>query len=213
MELNSFQLKCIAVITMAIDHTGAVLFPQILLFRYVGRLAFPVFCFLLTEGFFHTRNVKKYMFRLGVFAIISEVPYDLAFRKSILEFTHQNVFFTLLIGVIMMYALERSSEWPVKVVVVILSMWFASWICSDYSFKGILLIAIYYFLRDNKMGKFGVGALWNFMWNSTIQMYGALASIPIALYNGEKGRSVKYFFYLFYPLHLSALYAVSVLLF
>ena len=212
MELNSFQLKCIAVITMIVDHTGAVLFPHILLFRYVGRLAFPIFCFLLTEGFFHTRDVRKYMFRLGIFAIISEIPYDLAFRGTVLEFTHQNVFFTLLIGVIMMYALEKSSEWPVKAVEVILSMWFASWICSDYSLKGILLIAIYYFLRDNKVGKFGIGALWNFLWNSTIQMYGALASIPIALYNREKGRSMKYFFYLFYPLHLLVLYAVSVLL-
>jgi len=212
MELNSFQLKCIAVITMIVDHTGAVLFPHILLFRYVGRLAFPIFCFLLTEGFFHPRDVRKYMFRLGIFAIVSEIPYDLAFRGTVLEFTHQNVFFTLLIGVIMMYALEKSSEWPVKAVEVILSMWFVSWICSDYSLKGILLIAIYYFLRDNKVGKFGIGALWNFLWNSTIQMYGALASIPIALYNGEKGRSMKYFFYLFYPLHLLVLYAVSVLL-
>lgn len=212
MELNSFQLKCIAVITMAVDHTGAVLFPHILLFRYVGRLAFPIFCFLLTEGFFHTGDVKKYMYRLGIFAIISEIPYDLAFRKTVLEYTHQNVFFTLLIGMLMMYALERSSEWPVQALEVILCMWLASWMRTDYSFKGILLIAVYYFFRDKKTGKFVLGAFWNFVWGSATQMYGALASIPIALYNGEKGQSVKYFFYLFYPLHLLALYGLSVLL-
>ena len=114
MGLNSFQLKCIAVITMIIDHTGAVLFPGELVFRYIGRISFPIFCFLLVEGFFHTRDMRKYMLRLGVFAVLSEIPYDLAFRGTMLEFSHQNVFFSLLIGVMMMYALEKSSEWPIK---------------------------------------------------------------------------------------------------
>lgn len=102
MGLNSFQLKCIAVITMIIDHTGAVLFPDNMTLRYIGRIAFPIFCFLLVEGFFHTRDVRKYMLRLGMFAVISEIPYDLAFRDTVIEFEHQNVFFTLFIGVVMM---------------------------------------------------------------------------------------------------------------
>ena len=99
MGINSFQLKWIAVITMIIDHTGAVLFPDDMVFRYIGRIAFPIFCFLLVEGFFHTRDVRKYMLRLGLFALISEIPYDLAFRDTVLEFEHQNVFFALLLGV------------------------------------------------------------------------------------------------------------------
>ena len=85
MGLNSFQLKCIAVITMIIDHTGAVLFPGELMFRYIGRISFPIFCFLLTEGFFHTKDVRKYMLRLGIFAVVSEIPYDLAFRGTVLD--------------------------------------------------------------------------------------------------------------------------------
>ena len=123
MGLNSFQLKCIAVITMIIDHTGAVLFPGELVFRYIGRISFPIFCFLLVEGFFHTRDMRKYMLRLGVFAVLSEIPYDLAFRGTMLEFSHQNVFFSLLIGVMMMYALEKSSEWPIKMKEMLLAMW------------------------------------------------------------------------------------------
>lgn len=195
--------------TMAIDHTGAVLFPGIWLFRYIGRIAFPIFAFLLVEGFFHTRDIRKYMLRLGVFAILSEIPYDLTFRGELLEFQHQNVFITLLIGVIMMYAIEKSGEWPAKITEVLLAMWAATLLCSDYRFKGILLIAIYYFFRKGKWEKFVLGAGWNFAWNWRIQGYGAVSSIFIAMYNGEKGRSLKYFFYLFYPLHLLVLYGIA----
>ena len=208
MGLNSLQLKCIAVITMIIDHTGAVLFPGELMFRYIGRISFPIFCFLLTEGFFHTKDVRKYMLRLGIFAVVSEIPYDLAFRGTVLEFEHQNVFFTLFMGVVMMYALEKSGEWQVKAVEVFLAMWAADLLCSDYRFKGILLIAVYYFFRERRWIKHGAGAAWNLLWGQ-IQMYGALATVPLAFYNGEKGPSMKYFFYLFYPVHLLALYVIS----
>lgn len=208
MGLNSFQLKWIAVITMIIDHTGAVLFPGNMVFRYIGRIAFPIFCFLLVEGFFHTRDVRKYMLRLGIFALISEIPYDLAFRDTAFEFEHQNVFFTLLVGVLMMYALEQSREWPVKVTEVLLAMWAADLLCADYRFKGILLIAVYYFFRRYRWEKHAAGAVWNLLWNGNVQMYGAVATIFLVFYNGEKGASMKYFFYLFYPLHLLVLYGI-----
>lgn len=207
MGFNSFQLKCIAVVTMIIDHTGAIFFPENMVLRYIGRIAFPIFCFLLVEGFFHTRDVRKYIFRLGVFALLSEVPYDLAFRNTALEFERQNVFFSLLIGVIMMYALEKTGEWPVKVIEVFLAMWFANFLGADYRFKGILLIAIYYFLREYGWKKHAAGALWNLIWGP-VQAYGMSATVFLFLYNGEKGPSMKYFFYLFYPLHLLALFGI-----
>ncbi|MCI8708931.1 MAG: hypothetical protein HFG99_11175 [Dorea sp.] len=209
MKLDSFQLKCIAILTMFIDHMGAVFFPGELMFRYIGRIAFPIFAFLLVEGYFHTRDVRRYMLRLGLFAVISEIPYDLAFRETILEFEHQNVFFTLFIGVAMMYALEKSPQWQAKAAEVLLAMWAASLLCSDYRYKGILLIAVYYFLRGRKREEFVLGAGWNFLWNWEIQGYGALASVPIAMYSGQRGRSMKYFFYLFYPLHLAVFYGVA----
>jgi TraX protein. len=207
MGLNSFQLKCIAVLTMIIDHTGAVLFPGDLVFRYIGRISFPIFCFLLVEGFSHTRDMRKYMLRLGVFAVISEIPYDLAFRDTVLEFGHQNVFFSLFIGVVMMYALEKNAEWPIKVTEVLLAMWVAVFLRTDYGFKGILLISNYYFLRRYRWRKHVAGAVWNLLWNQ-IQRYGVFATVFLVLYNGEKGPSMKYFFYLFYPLHLLVLYAI-----
>ncbi len=194
---------------MFIDHMGAVFFPGELMFRYIGRIAFPIFAFLLVEGYFHTRDVRRYMLRLGLFAVISEIPYDLAFRETILEFEHQNVFFTLFIGVAMMYALEKSPQWQAKAAEVLLAMWAASLLCSDYRYKGILLIAVYYFLRGRKREEFVLGAGWNFLWNWEIQGYGALASVPIAMYSGQRGRSMKYFFYLFYPLPLAVFYGVA----
>lgn len=208
-RLNSFQLKWIAIITMVIDHVGAVLYPQYRILRCIGRLSFPVFCFLLTEGFFHTKNVEKYMVRLGLFAILSEIPYDLAFRGNLLDFERQNVFFTLFIGLALMYAMQKSCETWIKVVEVLLAMWIASTLHTDYNLKGILLISIFFFTRNSSCLRFLGNIVWNFMWGISIQNYGGLASIPIALYNGEKGPSMKYFFYVFYPAHLLLLYGIS----
>lgn len=209
LGLTSFQLKCIAILTMVIDHTGAVLFPGQMLFRYIGRIAFPVFAFLLTEGFFHTRDVRNYMMRLGMFALLSEVPYDLAFRNTLLEFSHQNVFFTLFIGLAMMYAMEKSPGWAAKIPEALLAMWAAELLCSDYGCRGILLILVFYLLRGSGAPMLLLGVGWNLIFNRSVQMYGALAMIPVAMYNGERGPSMKYFFYVFYPAHLLLLYAAA----
>lgn len=207
--ITSYQLKWIAIVTMVIDHAGAILYPSEIMFRYIGRLAFPIFCFLLVEGFYHTHDIIKYMTRLGVFALVSEIPYDLAFKGTVLEFTHQNVFFTLLLGVIMMYVLEKGGEWPEKAIEIMLVMWVAEYLHTDYSFRGILLIFIFYQLRRFKWTKLACGAAWNMIWNRSIQGVGAFAMIPIAMYNGCRGRKMKYFFYIFYPAHLLILFVIS----
>lgn len=207
--LTTFQLKCIAIISMVVDHTGAVLFPGSLLFRYIGRIAFPIFCFLLVEGFLHTRDIHRYMARLLIFAFVSEIPYDLAFRGTFLEFGHQNVFFTLFLGVVLMYVLQKAAEWPVKAIEVLLVMWLAEVLKTDYGSQGILLIAAFFLLHDRLWMKLATGTAWCFIWNGAVQKYGALAMVPIALYNGERGRNMKYFFYAFYPLHLLLLYGIA----
>ena len=209
--MNSFQLKCIAIVTMLIDHIGAILFPTMIGFRIIGRLSFPIFCFLLVEGFHHTRDVKKYMVRLGVFALISEIPYDLAFRNVFIEFQRQNVFFTLLLGVGLMYVLQRTNRMYIKVCYILLAMWAALAAGMSYDYRGILLIMIYYYFRNNQTAKLVLGSAWNFLWTG-VQQFGALAGIPIALYNGEKGKSMKYMFYVFYPVHLLILYFISSIL-
>lgn len=207
--LSGFQLKCIAILSMALDHTGAVLFPQEIWLRCAGRLAFPIFCFLIVEGFVHTHDVYRYMARLGVFALISEIPYDLAFRGVCLEFAYQNVFFTLLIGIAMMKLLSVTRLWPEKAAILILAMWLAVVLRTDYNFRGILLIFMLYVFREQKFLAAAAGSLWNLLYTGTIQRYGVFSAVPMLLYNGKPGRRMKYFFYIFYPAHLLILYGIS----
>ena len=176
---DSFSLKSIAILCMAVDHTGRILFPGEESWTCVGRLAFPIFAFLLTEGFFHTRDIYRYLVRLGIFAILSEIPFDLAFFQTCWYPQRQTVFFTLFISVALMAVLE-----------------------TDYGFRGVLLVLVFYVGRMRPFAGLALAGLWNFLWQSSVQRFGALAVIPIGLYNGKKGRSLKYFFYVFYPAHL-----------
>lgn len=207
--LDGYTLKWIAIITMLIDHTGAIVFPQYRILRCIGRISFPIFCFLLVEGFFHTRDVEKYLTRLGVFALVSEIPYDLAFRRNILDIEKQNVFFTLFIGLFLLYAMQKSCEYYIWIIEILLAMWFALFLRTDYNLKGIVLICIFYFVRDVWWGPMAGSVIWSFMWKRGIQNYAGVSGAILALYNGERGASMKYFFYLFYPAHLSLLYWIS----
>lgn len=210
MVFSSFQLKWIAIITMLIDHVGAVLFPFEIWFRVVGRIAFPIFCFLIVEGFFHTRDVRRYMLRLGIFALISEVPYDLAFSGVALADSRQNVFFTLLLGVVLMYLLEQTESIPIKVGEILLIIYAADFLRTDYSGRGIILILVYYFFREKRVLSVGAGAAWNLLYGwGQVQCYGVLAAPFLALYNGRRGPKIKYFFYVFYPAHLMVLYVLQ----
>ena len=102
LGLTSNQLKIIALVAMTCDHVGKELLPQCQILQIIGRLAFPIFAYTLVEGFMHTHDVKKYLMRLGILALLSEIPFDLAFNGTILEFGHQNVFFTLFLGILML---------------------------------------------------------------------------------------------------------------
>lgn len=208
-SLTSFQLKLLAILSMLADHAGVILFPEYPAFRYIGRLAFPIFCFLLTEGYLHTRDVKRYLLRLGIFALISELPFDLALYGGKDLLSHQNVFFTLFLGLGMLVILDRERDAVIRIGTILLVMWAAQLLRTDYGAMGILLIAIFWLYREKKAWRLALGAGWNFLWSSAIQYAGALAMLPLALYRGEKGRSMKYFFYLFYPAHLLILYGIA----
>lgn len=210
MGLSTFQLKWIAIITMLIDHVGAVLFPYEMGFRIVGRIAFPIFCFLIVEGFSHTKDVRRYMLRLGIFALISELPYDLAFHGEFTFSEGQNVFFTLLFGVFMMYLLSMDNGIPVKILVVFSVFVLAEVLNTDYSGRGILLILIYYLFREKKVIGLPAGALWNLSYGwGMIQCFGVFATPFLVFYNGKRGPKIKYFFYVFYPAHLFVLYLLK----
>ena len=207
MGLSTFQLKWIAIITMLIDHIGAVLFPYELGYRIIGRIAFPIFCFLIVEGFSHTRDVRRYMVRLGIFALISELPYDLAFHGEMVYAEGQNVFFTLFLGVLMMYMMSLCSAVPLKAMAAVSIAVLAEVLSTDYSARGILLILIYYTFREKRAIGLPAGALWNFSYGwGMVQCCGVLAAPFLAFYNGKRGPKIKYFFYVFYPAHLLVLY-------
>ncbi|MBP1755757.1 MAG: putative rane protein [Firmicutes bacterium] len=223
--MNSYHLKLIAIVTMLIDHVGAVFVPSntmlYLVMRSIGRLAFPIFVFLLVEGFHHTSNVKKYLLRLGAFAFLSEIPFDLAFYGKILEFTHQNIFFTLFLGLSCMYLMSEVEKAYGKNIIImnllnaLLTLVFsivAYFMKTDYGYAGILLIVGFYLFRGSKILLtftllFVSGYLLKY-----INVLATLAMVPIAFYNGKKGKSIKYAFYIFYPEHLLVLAMIKLML-
>lgn len=224
--ISSSTLKMIAMLSMLTDHVAYVLLGPFLtvegiypvyqfLRGVIGRLAFPVYCFLLVEGFERTKNKGKYAGRLFVFALLSEIPFDLAFYGHPFEGKGQNVFFTLLLGLFTMWGISLLEErgrnvrllWIMKVMPVLAACMIAGLIGCDYGAKGIFAIVLLYVFRKNKIQQIVAGCV-AFWWEYTA----ALAFIPVAFYRGKKGLNIKYFFYAFYPLHLLALYGIQKLL-
>ena len=211
MVFTSFTLKLIAVITMLIDHIGAALLPQYFFLRVIGRLSFPIYCFLLVEGFYHTRDIKKYLSRMGLFAVISEVPFDLAFHDMVWCLEYQNVFFTLFLGLLMVYLLSRYLHVVAQLFIVSGACLLAYVIHCDYSYMGILLILFFYLFRTDRLLQCASVFLLNATSFSSVQWVGGLALLPIQLYNGKPGKyRWKFFFYLFYPVHLFIIYLIKI---
>lgn len=209
--INAFTLKMIAIVAMLIDHVGAILFPWVEVLRIIGRIAFPIFAFTLVEGFFHTRDVKKYMLRLGILALVSEIPFDLAFFGVPFAFIHQNVFFTLFLGILMLYLVVSTPKDFRRVLSVLAVILIADYLHTDYGSWGILMILCYYVFREKKWLQYGGIAAINIFAMGYSQVYAPLALVPIALYNGKEGLKSKTFFYGFYPVHLIILYLISLI--
>lgn len=219
--LSGSTLKLIAIITMLIDHIGAGIIEQMpgfftnttlywtdTILRLIGRIAFPIFCFLLVEGFLHTSNMKKYASRLFLFALISEVPFDLAFKRQIFETSSQNVFFTLFIGLLTLIAIKHFEKNKVLIVISVFAGILAAQLLStDYKGLGIVFILLLYVFRKNMKIRNIVCSL--VILTNLFEITAPLAFIPISLYNGERGFKMKYFFYVFYPAHLLLLYAIA----
>lgn len=238
--LNGSTLKTIAMITMMIDHIGAFLllyatalyhqgtdlFPNAQMWyqvtRQIGRTAFPLFCFLLVEGFVHTRDSSLYLARLMVFALLSEIPFDLAVSNKMISWKNQNVFFTLALGLGMMIVLrgleryrekkgKKLSFWGLDLPWAGVALAFviaAELIECDYGGYGILLIAIFYCTRKHRLFGCMVGYL-VFLW----EPFCLPAFLLILFYNGQRGKQMKYLFYAFYPVHLLVLVWIRNLVF
>ena len=242
--LSSFQLKLLALITMAIDHVGAFLYKKdgpisrdvYDVLRGIGRVSFPIFCFLLIEGYFHTKSRAKYLARLSIFALISQVPYNLASGRSATSLFKMNIFFMLAVGFACVWLLDYSLNYyksnkkalPFCLLPSLLLIYWlvveggAMRLRLDYNVYGVLLILVFYFFReqeehfDDDRYRFAI-LIVRFIaifyitdrYEDKSQIYCLFALLPVTVYNGEKGRSMKWFFYAFYPAHLLVLFAIK----
>lgn len=235
--LNTLILKLIAIAAMTIDHIAlvmgsgssqasnskAVLIPDgtYTVMRCIGRIAFPIFCYLLVEGYFHTRSKKKYALRLLIFAFISQIPFCLMlYSEPYVSGGGLNVFFTLLLGFSAIICLDAAiSEYKTRrgdyfdivfgSCAALIIIYAADWLKVDYGSQGAALIILFYLFRGRPLlTALSLSAIL-IEFSSPIEMFGLLALIPIFLYNGKRGPGLKYFFYAYYPLHMLVLYFVG----
>jgi len=232
--MSAFHLKVVAVVTMFVDHLAAIVIAQNheypwFYMRHFGRVAFPVFAFLIAVGCVHSKDIKKYMLRLGCFALISEVVYDMAFSDTVDFFDRTNIFYTLFLGVACIAVFKHvksvfrasvfsENHWLLWVCAVLTPLPFvgaAEILSTDYAGAGVVLIyAFYVFNPNNRFRRLLVlilGMAWLYMvWMDwAIMFWFSLLSVPFVLvYNGKAGlshRVLKWGFYVFYPVHLVVL--------
>lgn len=235
-RLSQESLKTIACVTMLFDHIGAIVVPDLYsayptgmlihaytVLRMIGRLALPIYCFLLAEGAFYTRSRKEYALRLLVGLILSEIPFDLLFYGEI-TFVHQSVMVTLLLGFLYAVAMNYMPAQGYRILLLLPFSLLAELLNADYGGWGVAMIGLFVITRESS-GKYWVQALclavisWMIggMTISVgpvalpIQVFSVAAILPIALYDGSKRTNniwVRRGFYLFYPVHLALLYLI-----
>lgn len=224
--LTNNQLKLIAMISMVFDHMGLLLFPNVLAFRILGRIAFPIYAFLIAEGCKHTRNKKKHLGLIAGIGISYQLVYSLLFKDLYL-----NILLTFSLAISLIYAIEsfasnKNISNRILMLLVIGTIFFIGFVCpkifSDYGFYmdygiwGITLPALMYFGKDKrtKIIFLILFLLARACLVPSIHIF-TLLSVPfIALYNGERGKArMKYFFYIFYPLHIVLIYGIAVLIY
>lgn len=222
------MLKLLAVLSMTVDH-AAVIFVPVLeslrtpysiagevitlywIMRKIGRLAFPIFCFLIAEGYLHTRSKLRYALRLLLFAAISEMPFNLMVHNRIFYLGAQNVYFTLFLGLLMIYAFDSlGSDWK-KLLAMAAICIAAAFLQADYGLIGVLLVFLLYLLRSYPVAR---AFLAYPLLSGGIAAW--VAFVPISLYNGKRGfihtPAAKVLFYLYYPLHILVLFGIRCLI-
>lgn len=236
-DLSSAALHIIAMTLMLMDHLWATLLPAQEWLTCLGRIAFPIFAFMAVEGYFHTRNFKKYALRMLLFAVISEIPFDLMYGGTWFYPVHQNVIWTLLLGLLgirLMEAVRKKQKLWLYIVVCVLTVIAGLAVGTlgmvDYYDAGILTVFVFYFFRGRKWWCFlgqlaalyyiNVQILGGLMYPITLfgmeleicqQGLALFALLPIWLYRGRQGyhsKPFQYVCYAFYPVHMLILYFV-----
>ncbi len=228
--MSTLILKLIACICMLCDHFSDAFFGGITFLNYIGRFSFTIFAFQIAQGYIHTHNIKKYIARLSIFALISQIPYMLFYNIVFNKIFVVNVIFTLLFGLLVILIYDKYNKFVG--ICSLLALGMLAEVCNfDYGFYGVFIVFMFYLLQNKKIymtiifilsviAKYGISLIkynipfyYLFLGNtySMCVYFTCLSIIPILFYNGKKGKDVKYLFYAFYPLHLFILALVSYL--
>lgn len=211
LNKDSNFLKLVGIITMLIDHIGCILFPHVIIFRIIGRIAFPLFCYTTLIGYYHTKNVWKYILRLLVIGIISQPIYMIAFDKMTL-----NIMFTLIFVLLLYYSLDKK-KWYMIPFIVIFSFLFK----LEYSATYMFLVPMFYYFSSNKFITiiYTLTFYFSYAISETINPITFIPTcvtafaclyLPFVLINTNlKIKLNKYFFYLFYPIHILILFIIK----
>ena len=234
--LTSNMLRCIAVVLMLSDHIWATYMSFGNWMTYIGRMAFPIFAFQIAEGFVHTKNFKKYSLRLLGFAFVTEIPFNLFYSSRWFNPYHQNVLFTLLLGLLAIRVIDNVKKDHTKKNIGVSALWLGL-ICAasvigfvDYGFLGVLIVVMFYVFRGfpfawlaQLIGMVAINVVFfeglvipvellGKLIEIPTQAFAVFSLIPIWLYGGRKGKSNKalqYGFYAFYPVHMLILYLIK----
>ena len=218
--MTSFVLKIIAIVSMLLDHLSYSIYGHFSWLNYLGRLAFPIFAFQITEGYMHTKDLKKYFLRIGLFALISQIPYLLFISTFTSEFS-LNIFFTLFAGLLAITIFDKFKNKYLGFICAIIIGIISEFLHFDYGWFGILIIFIFYIFKNNQINmlitfllavslKYIILLIRNDFYFAyyILALFTSLSIIPILLYNKKQGKNIKYFFYIFYPVHLILLYLI-----
>lgn len=240
-DISSFGLHMLAMTLMLCDHLWAMILPAAEWLTCAGRLAYPIFAFMIVEGYFYTHNLRKYILRLLLWAAVSEIPFNLMYGESIFYPYHQNVLWTFSISLLLIVFTEKCRERFRPVTAVILSVLTAVFgyivgyaAMADYYGVGVLTVLVFYFFRTrnwkNRLlqlvclfvlnvkllgGYFYTFTLLGFEFEFMQQSFALLALIPIWLYRGRQGihsKGFQYFCYAFYPVHMLLLFGIRSLI-
>ena len=219
-SLNMQQLKTIAMISMLIDHIAYIMLERGIglrgdfymidrVMRSIGRPAFPIFCFTIVEGFQKTSDIKAYLKRLIMFAVISEIPFDMAFRGRLIGTDYQNVFWTLAfgLGALMLYENFWMAKWK-RMLGIFACFILPQMYNTDYGAYGVATIFAMYYFRKEPIKACMAGYI-ILLLQSPIEVWAVFGFLLILLYNGQRGRGGKWFTYWYYPGHLLLLVLVK----
>ena len=206
-------LKLIAIISMFIDHIGHLLYPEIKVLRIIGRIAFPIFCYQLAMGAHYTRDINKYIKRVLIFGLISQIPYTLfltGFGKTSSIILRANIMFTFTISLLIIKRIKDRNY-------TLIPLWLLIGILGsiDYGIYGILMVLAFYFFNENIYMCISVTSiltLLNGLLYSKTQIWAIIPILLIPIISKIKlnVKLPKYFFYIFYPLHLLLIWAVYI---